>query len=186
MKKLAAIFLFSLFLANVIGYRIVYYYAQQQADKQFEVSLDTDQYDEADLLTLKVPLALPYQNDWADFERVDGEITFHGKIYKYVKRKITEGNLVLLCLPDYNKMRLKKEKDDFYKDANTLAVNTGTKKQENSKGSSLKNMVSEYDKFSYVSEAPVLTEHLSHRFSLLDAPLFLMPHSSPDRPPEGA
>ena len=184
MKKLTAIFLFTLFLSNVIGYRIVFFYAQQQSDKQLEASLDRDQYNEAELVTIKVPLSLPYQTDQADFQRVDGEITFNGKIYKYVKRKITGGSLVLLCLPDYNKMRIKKEKDDFYKDANSLTENAHSKKQENSKTNSYKNILSEYDTC-YDNDLSSSTED-QHLLVFADYATHLSsaPVSSPDRPPE--
>jgi hypothetical protein len=163
----------------------MFFYAQQQSDKQLEANFDKDQYDEAELVTIKVPLSLPYQTDQADFQRVDGEITFNGKIYKYVKRKIADGNLVLMCLPNYNKMRLKKEKDDFFKEANSLGENTGTKKQENSKGNFYKNIVAEFDKIDYTSSA-ILDQRLSHGFSQHKFPLLTMPHSSPEQPPERA
>ncbi len=94
----------------MVGYRFVFNYAQQQSDQTFIVNLDNDNYNEADLLTIKVPISLPYQNDRQNFERVDGEINFKGKIYKYVKRKIEAGQLVLLCLPDQNKMRIQSAK----------------------------------------------------------------------------
>jgi hypothetical protein len=183
LKKLTAIFLFTLFLFNVIGYRIVFFYAQQQSDKQLEAKLDRDQYNESELVTIKVPLSLPYQTDQAEFERVDGEITFNGKIYKYVKRKITEGNLILLCLPDYNKMRLKKEKEDFFKDSNNLAQNQGSKKQENSK-SSIKNILSEYDPFHYNYVTALFEDNSCHTFSSDGVAICSAPHSSPEQPPE--
>lgn len=185
LKKLTAIFLFTLFLSNTIGYRIVFFYIQQQSDKQLEVCLDKEEYNETDLVTIKVPLYLPYQNDQADFERVDGEITFDGKIYKYVKRKIAEGNLILLCLPDYNKMRLTKEKEDFFKDANDLAQNPHTKKQQSSK-STIKNSFSEYDQFNYKYETALFEVACCHASSNPNAALCSAPHSSPEQPPEPA
>jgi len=78
-----------------------------------EASLDSNQYNDQDLLVLKVPLNIPYQMEVSQFERVDGEIALNGKIYKYVKRKVSEGNLVLLCIPDATRMSLKKAKTDF-------------------------------------------------------------------------
>lgn len=49
---------------------------------------------------------MPYQVSWTAFERVDGEVTINGVIYKYVKRKVEDGQLILLCLPYYKKMSL--------------------------------------------------------------------------------
>ena len=99
MKKLAAILFLTLFLFNIIGYRLVFYFVQQENDITLETSLDKAEYNESELITIKVPISLPYQTNWKDFERVDGEINFEGKIYKYVKRKVEDGQLVLMCRP---------------------------------------------------------------------------------------
>ena len=60
-----------------------------------------------------MPLNIPYQVEGSQFERVDGEIALNGRIYKYVKRKVSEGNLILLCIPDAARMSLKKAKADL-------------------------------------------------------------------------
>ncbi|HWB24124.1 MAG TPA: hypothetical protein VG738_01535 [Chitinophagaceae bacterium] len=145
MKKLAAIFFIGLFLFNIIGYRLVFYFAQKQEDARVEASLDNSDYNENDLVTIKVPLSLPYQTNWKDFERVDGEVTLDGKIYKYVKRKVEDGQLILLCLPDEHKMRLQTARDDFFKMANDLNATSSSKKSGNS--ISIKNVLSDYDKY---------------------------------------
>lgn len=144
MKKLAAIFFLSLFLFNVIGYRLVFYFEQQNADANVVAKLDNSDYNDKDLITIKVPISLPYQTNWKEFERVDGEITFDGKIYKYVKRKIEDGQLVLMCLPDEHKQRLQTARDDFFKLANDLTASSSSKKQNNT--FSIKNLLGDYDK----------------------------------------
>ncbi len=184
LKKLTAIFFFTLFLLNIIGYRIMFFVAQQKSDVQLEASLDNNLYNESELITIKIPLSLPYQNDQVSFQRVDGEITVSGKIYRYVKRKIENGSLVLKCLPDYNKMSLKKQKEDFNKEVNNVAQNTGSKKQENSKGSSFKNILSEYDQLDDKYAAVLFAEQTSHSFSNHKMSLSSSPHSSPEQPPE--
>ncbi len=128
LKKSIAIFFLALFLFNLIGYKSLFYYLQQQSDEQFRASLDKNDYNAQDLITIKIPLSVPYQVESKDFERVDGEINLDGKIYKYVKRKISNGDLILLCLPDQNKMRLQTAKDDFFKFANDLQQNSSSKK----------------------------------------------------------
>ncbi len=127
LKKLSAILLLGLFLFNAAGYRVWFYYAQQQADIQMIASLDQDEYNAADLITIKIPINLPYQSNWKEFERVDGEVNIEGKIYKYVKRKVQDGELVLLCLPDKNKTRLTTAKDEFFKYANNLVQHNSSK-----------------------------------------------------------
>lgn len=100
-------------LFNVIGYKAWFYYAEKKSDRQLEASLDKNQYNEEDLVVLKIPLNIPYQLNESQFERIDGEITLDGRLYKYVKRKVSEGCLILLCIPDANKMTLKKAKTGF-------------------------------------------------------------------------
>ena len=100
-------------LFNAIGYRAWFYYAEKKSDRQLEAQLDRNQYKDEDLVTLKIPLHIPYQLNESQFERIDGEITLDGKLYKYVKRKVSEGNLILLCIPDVQKMTLKKAKTGF-------------------------------------------------------------------------
>lgn len=82
-RKLSAILLFAIFLFNICGYKLLFSYEQQQSDKQLESSLDKQEYNEEDLIAIKVPLSIPYQNNQQNFERVDGEITINGKILKY-------------------------------------------------------------------------------------------------------
>ena len=120
MKKSAAILFLTLFLFNWIGYKCWFHYLQQKEDRSLEASLDKDEYNEKDLITIKVPLSIPYQTAWSDFERVDGEFTFNGTIYKYVKRKVEEGQLILLCLPHYQKMKLVKASSEFGNRGNDL------------------------------------------------------------------
>ena len=184
MKKPAAIFLLGLFMFNLFGYRILFYFAQQQSDIQLEASLDKDKYDEADLVTIKIPLLLPYQTDWKEFERIDGEISLNGKIYKYVKRKVFNSELILLCLPDRNKMRLQTAKDDFFKNANDLVQNGAQKKSDHSKLSFIKNGLSEYDK-SNAEYLPSIDKLQNvHGISAQVPVLNAAPHSSPEQPPE--
>ena len=184
MKKLAAILLIAIFLFNLFGYRLLFNYAQQQSDIRLEASLDKDEFDEAELVSIKVPLSLPYLNNQQNFERVDGEITVKGKIYKYVKRKIVDGNLILLCLPDNNKMRIESAKEEFFKYANDLVQNNHSKKSKDSKGA-FKNLTGEYDnspvQFTPPYSVPnIIIYRVSDRLNYLPS----SPHSSPEQPPE--
>lgn len=144
MKRISAILLIALFLFNLFGYRILFNYEQQQSNVRLEASLDREDYNDADLITIKVPLSLPYVNNQQNFERIDGEITVDGKILKYVKRKITDGNLILMCIPDHNKMQIESAKDEFFKYANDLVQNNQQKKSGSTKSGVFKNLVTEY------------------------------------------
>ncbi|MBO9564514.1 MAG: hypothetical protein J7621_17170 [Niastella sp.] len=131
MKKLAAILLMGMLFFNWFGYRILADILQQQADTQLEARLDQNDYDESQLIELRVTLDLPYQTNWTGFERVDGEIEINGIHYKYVKRKVQDGQLVLMCLPNEEKMRLQTARDDFFKLVNDLQHPSQSKKSDN-------------------------------------------------------
>jgi hypothetical protein len=183
-KQLAAILLIAIFLFNLFGYRLLFNYAQQQSDIRLEASFDRNDFNEAELVAIKIPLSLPYLNNQQNFERIDGEITVKGKIYKYVKRKIAEGNLVLLCLPDHNKMSIESAKQDFFKNANDIAQTGNSKKSNSSKGF-FKNLIGEYDCYTTISApAPATISNLVYRIKEQLSYLPSSPHSSPDQPPE--
>lgn len=184
MRKIFAILLFAIFLFNHFGYRLLFNYAQQVSAIRLETSFDQNEYNEAELVTIKVPLSLPYLNNQQNFERVDGEITVKGKIFKYVKRRIVDGNLVLLCLPDHDKMRIETAKEEFFKYANDLVQSSHSKKSGHSKMGQFKSPTGEYDNCvnRFAANCPVSNVVFNYPKDL--DPLPTSPHTSPDQPPE--
>jgi hypothetical protein len=184
LKKLAAISLLALFLFNLVGYRMWFYYAQQHSDEQLQASLDNNLYNEQDLIEIKIPLSVPYQVNQKSFERVDGEVNIKGKIYKYVKRKISDGQLILLCIPDQNKMRLQNAKVDFFKNTSDLALNAASKKSDHSKALAFKNFSTEYDQ--QVADYKMDAFAQCNAFNASSRPdaLISVLKLAPDRPPQ--
>jgi hypothetical protein len=184
LKKLVAIFLIALFLFNLVGYQFVFTYVQQNSDEQFEASIDNDDYTDAELLTIKIPLNLPYQTSQANFERVSGEIKVGGKIYKYVQRKVSNGELVLQCLPDYEKMNLQSARNDFFKYTNDLIQNHNSNKSGHSKTVAFKKIMLDF----YSIEDKTLTStaefYCKHNSASIDINLPSSPRNLPDQPPE--
>jgi hypothetical protein len=184
LKRLLAILFLLLLLFNTVGYRLYFYYAQQMADKALMASLDEGAYDHKDLMVIKVPLTLPYQTDWKDFERVDGEIDINGETYKYVKRKVVSGELVLLCLPDHHKTKLENAKDEFFKLVNNMQSQAPAKNTTPVGKVNFSNILSDFDR----QQADLLfysckiTEKVFVPFVSANhiAPVILMP----TRPPE--
>lgn len=127
LKKITAISLLLLFIFNFIGYKFWFDYQQQKAGKEMNVSIDKHQYNEDELITLQIPITVPYQTEFQDYERVEGEINIDGIIYKYVKRKIENGQIILKCLPDHQKMQVLSGRDAFSKLANDFEQFTTAK-----------------------------------------------------------
>lgn len=117
-----------LFSFNWFGYRLLFDYLNKEANAQLEFSLDNNAYDESQLIELKVPIHLPYQANWVDYQRYNGEIKLNGVVYKYVKRKLANDTLYLKCIPDIKKMDLQKAKNDFFSISNNLSQNNHTEK----------------------------------------------------------
>ncbi|MEJ0080249.1 MAG: hypothetical protein WDM78_04660 [Puia sp.] len=83
MKKTLSIILLGLFLFNCFGYKLLMNYIENRADQQMEEQLDNNDYDESQLVSIKVPITyLPYYNNSKSFERIDGKL-------KYTARRIS-------------------------------------------------------------------------------------------------
>ena len=126
-------------LFNLCGYRLVFDYLQQQHHLNFTAQLDKDEYADEDLISIKTALSLPYYTASMDFERIDGSIRIDGVEYNYVKRRIINDSLELLCLPNEGKQKLQSAKSDFFKLSNDL------QQEKNKKGATIiKNVLLEY------------------------------------------
>lgn len=126
-KRLTAILLIALLAFNWYGYRLLTNYLQHEASAQLQSKLDNNDYDASDLVELRVPLNMPYITDWHDFETYEGETQINGVHYKYVKRKVENGELVLLCIPNQQKTELQTAQHDFFKMVNDLQQSPGKK-----------------------------------------------------------
>ena len=180
--KLAALFLLLLLSFNFTGYRLLFYFLQKKADTAMAARLDAQQYSKADLITLSIPLRLPYQTVQTDFERADGEIKLEGKTYRYVLRKVERGQLVLLCLPHVEKMQLQQATQAAAELAGEVPAQ-GKKEGATMKG--LKNRFSDYDKdvmpWALMPFAIALKHHPTSPENLLFS--FC---TTPEQPPEAA
>lgn len=142
MRKIAAIVLLALLAFNWYGYRLVIAILQQKADQQLEARIDNSQYDESQLIEIRVTMNMPYQERFTEFERHYGQIEIDGKNYTYVKRKV-EGDVVILkCIPNHSRQQLKNIDSDLTK------ANSGNETDQPGKQtptSFAKNFWSEYD-----------------------------------------
>lgn len=176
--------LLALLLFNCCGYRWVINIVQQHADTRLEAKLDRNEYAEEDLIEIKVPVSMPYQTDWAAFERYDGEIEVNGIHYKYVKRKVQDGQLVLKCIPNHAKQHLESAKDDLFKIANDLQQDNAAKKSGTPGFSLVKSVLGDYENPQplHIAVLPAISSEQSYSVyqPVLVADLL---HSIPEQPP---
>jgi hypothetical protein len=130
---------------------------QQKADNKLEAQLDNSDYDESQLIEIRVAMNMPYQQRYTEFERHYGEIEIEGKSYSYVKRKIEGDLLILKCIANQSKQELKIIKNDLAK-ANSNADMDHSGKNSPQK-SFAKNSLGEYDD-QFITKQPITANNL--------------------------
>ena len=105
-------------------------YLEDRANLAFDQTLDRNNYESSDLITIKVPNRLAYSNSTA-FERINGQIEIEGVFYNYVAIKVSPDFLELRCIPNHEVTRMKASKAEFFKLVNDLQRNGQGKKGDN-------------------------------------------------------
>jgi hypothetical protein len=168
------------YLFNLAGYNVFFQYSIRKADERIIQQLDKNQYSENQLVEVKIRLNLPYLSDWGAYERFDGEIEFQGVHYNYVKRKVSQDTLYILCLPSQDKTELYKEKNNYL-----ISVNDIASGKENSNSTAKKNISLneyKYEAMLYDFAIKAIPAIPGDHSSLCFIPLFFM--DAPGEPPE--
>ena len=148
-------------LLNLTGYRLVISIMWDSATEQMNAAIDSGEYTEAGMVEIKIPLNMPYQERLTGFERHYGEITVEGKLYIFVKSKITGAEMILKCIPNNKKQQLKNASDILAKANSVQDTEQGGKKQSSSVS---KIFSEEYDKknhFLVVVENHIINNRLT-------------------------
>jgi hypothetical protein len=106
LKRLTAIFFFLVLVFNFYGYRLLISYLQTNQTNYIERKVDKRQYRDDELISIKTRLHLPYYSSSVEFERAYGSINVNGVDYEYVKKRVYDDTLELLCLPNHGKSNL--------------------------------------------------------------------------------
>src|SRR5579862_5784654 len=124
---------------------------EDKANARLESRLDNDNYDESQLISIKVPANhLAYYNNSKQFERVDGAVEINGIQYQYVKKRLYNDSFEYLCIPNNDVTKLRTARDDFFKLVNDLQQQGPGKKSAPDTNTS-KNFLADYylDDISY-------------------------------------
>jgi len=159
-------------------------YMQQKANEKLETVLDNHDYNESELIELKIPVHLPYQNSWTAYQRYNGEIELNGVMYKYVKRKLANDTLYLKCIPNTQKMDLETAKNDFFKISNDLVQNNNSKKQDNAKSATKILQTVYYESSLFITINSPFIIRQNNWSSSQDAKIQNDFHLSPEQPPD--
>ncbi|MGC3943919.1 MAG: hypothetical protein QM762_05175 [Chryseolinea sp.] len=115
MKKITAILFASLVLLNSLGFYGILVGIQYHSGRALESRLDRNQYDPSETVTLKFPMALPYQTDQISYERVDGKVEYNGEYYRLVKQKLAKDTLYIVCIKDHDGKLIAEALSDYVK-----------------------------------------------------------------------
>jgi len=103
---------------------------EDKATARLEQRLDAGDYDETQLVEVKIPLRAPYQTSWSDYQTFYGETEWNGEYYQYVKRKLSNDTLYLLCIPHTEKTKIHAVKTDYFKSVNDIPFQGGPQKSQ--------------------------------------------------------
>ena len=106
LKKLTTILLTALLLLHVLGYYGVFVGLQYQNDQALIQRLDNDTYNTDETVTLRIPLSVPYVDNDAEYQRVDGEFEHQGELYRMVKQRLSQDTLYVVCIKDHQGNRI--------------------------------------------------------------------------------
>lgn len=91
-------------------------HVEERAMHKFEQQLDDSIYSHQQLVTFKLPVNnLPYYTNNQEYQRQVGEIEIGGVVYNYVKKRIYNDSLEVVCIINYEVTRLRTARNDFLK-----------------------------------------------------------------------
>jgi hypothetical protein len=114
-KRGFTLFLLALFLLNVLGYYGVLVGLQIKNAQNLSAQFDEDDYAREHEVTIKVPLAIPYQSDSREYVRVNGEFEHEGDVYKMVKQRLQRDTLYIVCVKDNTSKKINQALKDYVK-----------------------------------------------------------------------
>ena len=154
---------------------------EHQASVSLQQKLDHDQYSNNNLVEIKVPVNLPYLSNWSNFEKYQGETEINGVHYKYVKRKLVNDTLILLCIPNQTKNELRTAQSDYFKQVNDLQGTS--KKSGESKEHQSKSPVNDYllkEVLTFSTNNLISTTHHSLYYKQLATAVLLVKEQPPE------
>ncbi|MBS1502710.1 MAG: hypothetical protein JST32_11650 [Bacteroidetes bacterium] len=183
MKKLTAISLLAVFILNMGGYALVFKYFIHESDVQIVNKMYDSRFNSAQLIELKIPVNMPTQQDWAEYEHVEGQIQVNGNYYNYVKLKMTRDTLSLLCLPNTVKKNLVKGNILITKELNDNPLNKKGANSPEKKAESIYDHVYQVINCDYTA----FEERLPKMYDRTGVPALSSPYiESPGKPPNTA
>ena len=93
---------------------VAYYYAEKSTI-DMQVNLDQKKYNEADLVSFKLPLNQPYIINTDGYESLEGNMDYNGVNYQFIKKRIINDTLEIVCIPNMTRTQIDNNNEDFAK-----------------------------------------------------------------------
>jgi hypothetical protein len=126
MKRVCSIFFLSLMLLNTIGYYEVLITIEKLHIDHTVRKISANENEINGNLLLKIPTSLPYTQDDKEYKRAFGEIVVDGQIYHFVKQKVYQDTLYIVCLKDLEATQVRNVISDYSKTFADNHQNTDT------------------------------------------------------------
>ena len=115
MKNLTSILLVLLLLFNAMGFYTIFISMEYKHEARLLQSFDDDNYDLSNVITIKIPVAIPYAANQENFERLNGEFNYEGYSYRMVKQKYSMDTLHIVCVRDVEGQQINQALGDYVK-----------------------------------------------------------------------
>jgi hypothetical protein len=102
-------------MLNALGYYGIFLGMQYKNDLAMTKALDSDNYDREQVITLKVPVSIPYMPDQADFNKIEGKFEHQGQLYRIIKQRYAQDTLTIICVKDTEHEKIDRVLTDFVK-----------------------------------------------------------------------
>lgn len=119
LKRIPVILFLALLIFSLGGYYMLFFLLQSRATQQLEARLDAGDYNLRSSLVIRTPMLLPYSFDWKSYQRVDGELIYHGQHYNAVKQRVSRDTMYTFYVKDAYKNKL------YQGFSNTIGLFTG-------------------------------------------------------------
>jgi hypothetical protein len=157
----------------------VFHYLIESSDIKMIQQLDKNDFSDKDLVEVKMALNSPYITNTKGYERYDGSVDLNGVHYNYVKRKIYDDTLYLMCICNKQKMQLCDAKNNFQR----LVTDVPSNKKGNESDVKKFNITDEYN-FASKNELNCDPTLLKQNKPFFTAALSTRPTQTNDQPPE--
>lgn len=115
MRGFVSLVLLGLVLLNTLGYHALLESQYASVQRETRISLQNDEISNAQLLTFKVPLNVPYASDAEEYTSVEGEFQHEGEFYQLIKQKRYKDTLYIVCYRDVKATEHHRQLADYVK-----------------------------------------------------------------------